>query len=417
MKKLLLWFIVATMLSVSMIALAEEPVVTLNAGTSEVEQAWGEKWVGKWNENHPEAQVRYELVPWADLNTKVMAYKAAGTPPDLAWYFVDQITEWHKMGILEPLDEWIGDTKDTFMDALLKPTSDIIYDGKIYGAPITVCNGALAVRKDILEQYEIDPASIKTWEDFKKVVATVTNPPNQFGTALMLAEPRMLALDAGWWAVSNGLDNIADFRPEKEENYIQLLQFFKDLKPYMPPAQTGWIHRDSQIAYVNGVMVMYPTASYFFGEIKPLAPEIMSPEKTIFIPMPYGPKLSKPNIALYTVGYVMFKDAPHKKEAAEFLKFWLSKDVINEFPMNLAPLKNLSVDDRVSVSSFGEDLRWFQEQCINVIKQSDTVGLKPVIPGEESYRIFDEEILRMFSQDIPAKETYDVLRKKITALQ
>jgi ABC-type glycerol-3-phosphate transport system substrate-binding protein len=321
------------------------------------------------------------------------------------------------MGILEPLDEWLGDAKDRFIDALVQPTGDVVLDGKIYGAPLTFCNGALAVRKDILEGLGIDPYSIKTWDDFKQVAEKVTQSPNQYATALMMAEPRMISLDVGWWAVSNGLDNIADFKPERKENYIQLLQFLSDLFPYMPPAQSGWIHRDSMTAYANGITTMYATASYFFGEIKPIAPDVMSDKQTILIPMPYGPKLKRPRIAIYTVGYVMFKDAEHKKEAAEFLKWWLSEEVLNEFPMNLAPLKGLAVDDRVRVSEYGEDLRWFQEQCFQVLNDSDTFGLKPVVPGEEIYRIFTEEMLKLYQKEVTPEQAYENMRKQIVPLQ
>lgn len=402
----------------SAMAAKDVEIITLNAGTSEVEQAWGFKWAKVWNQKHPDIRVKYELVPWPDLHTKVLTYIAAGTPPDLAWYFVDQITDWHKMGVLEPLDEWLGDSKYGYLDALLQPGSDNVFDGKMYGAPFTLCAGALAVRLDRLEEAGIDVESLKTWEDIKIAAKALTNPKeNQYATQVIIGEPRMVSLDVGWLAVGNNLSNIGDFRPERKENFLQLLHYLADLFPYMPPAQVGWVHRDSMISYAKGVVAMYPTASYFFGEIKPLAPDVMSKEKTRFIPIPYGPKRNSPLTTIYTVGYTMFKDAKHKKEAAEFLKFWISNEVQREFPMNLCPKKGVTVDDRVKYLSYGEEVRWFEEQFHRDILTQDTMGLKPVIPGEQTYRIFTNELIKLFRKQITPEQMYENVRKQVVPLQ
>ncbi|QPM68160.1 ABC transporter substrate-binding protein [Atribacter laminatus] len=402
-------------LILSMFAFAEDvEIVTLNAGTSEVEQKWGFQYVEEWNKNNPQMKVRYELVPWPDLHTKVMAYIAAGTPPDMAWYFMDQINEWHKMGVLEPLDEWLGDSKNEYLDALVNPGSDAYFDGKVYGAPFSLVASGLAVRRDLLEEKGLSPESIKTWDDFKNAVKVLTDPPNRYGTMIILGEPRMTSLDLGWWAVSNGLGSISDFNPEKKKNYIELLQFVVDLSPYMAPAQIGWIHRDSMTSFAQGLVGMYATASYFYGEIHPISADVMSEEKTVFIPLPYGPSMKSHSTPMYTVGYVMFKDAPHKKEAAEFLKYWVSDDVSKAFPMNLSPKKNVTIDDRTS--ALGEDVRWFENQWNKIIRETNGVGLKPVVPAEEIYRIFNEEIIKLFKGETTPEEAYDYLKANIEPL-
>lgn len=395
---------------------AQKPVeiVYLSAGTAEVEQAHDRKWVEEWNRTHPNIQVRYEVVAWADLFTKVMAYRAAGTPPDIAWYAPAQINEWYQMGLLEPLEEWLGEEKATFLDALTKPGSDIVYDGKMYGAPFCVVGRALVARKDKLEAAGINPNSIKTWDDYLRAVKATTAAPKQYGTMLSLAEPRLTAHHMEFYFPSNGLENIAQFDPKYRDKYIRTLRFIADLFPYMPPAQINWVHSDTVTAYANGTVALFPTGSYFQGDLMPVAPELMTPEKTIVLPMPYGPGRTKPVTSVYTVGYVMFKDSQHKKEAAEFLRFMVSDRVVNEWPMNLAPKKTLTVDDRVAV--LGERVRWWQEQWLHLLNTTEVIGLPQYIPAEETNRVFCAELVKLFRKQVTPEQAYESLQKQIVPL-
>ena len=56
-------------------------ITYLSAGTAAVEQEQNEKWVAEFNRTNPDIHVNYEVVSWADLPKKIMAYAAAGEPP------------------------------------------------------------------------------------------------------------------------------------------------------------------------------------------------------------------------------------------------------------------------------------------------------------------------------------------------
>lgn len=389
-------------------------ITYLSAGTAAVEQEQNEKWVAEFNRTNPDIHVKYEVVSWADLPKKIMAYAAAGEPPDVAWYGTNQINDWYHMGLLEPLDEWLGESKYEYFPFILSEDSSIVYDGKLYGAPFTLCGLALVARIDHLKEAGIDPQSIKTWDDFIDACQKTTKKPDQYGTLFSLGETRLTSHQAAGFWPANGLRNIVDFRDEVKDNYIELLRVLQDLVDYMPEAQMSWVHKDNIAAYATGTVSLFSTGSYFQGDLKPVAPEIMSPEKTIVLPMPHGEDASESVTTTYTVGYVMFKDSKHKKEAAEFIRFMTQPKVLAEWPMNLAPKSNVSLEDRVQ--AIGEEARWWQEAWLDLLENTKVVGLTPYSPSEEIEKIFSDELIKLFRKEVTPEQAYDSLRAKITKI-
>jgi ABC-type glycerol-3-phosphate transport system substrate-binding protein len=402
-------------------AVPEEPekeattVVYLSAGTADVEQDWNEKWVKEFNDTHDDIQIQYELVSWSDLLPKTAAMIAAGNPPDIAWYAPSQILEWYHGGLLEPLDEWIPEDLEEQLPPIKDPeASDIIYDGKYYGLPFCLAGRSFVVRKDILAEagYNADELMDWDWETFKEVAAAVTQPPEHFGTAIAFGEPRITASYATpAYFLTNGLEDLTDF--SDKEAYLESLQMIKDLFPYTPPAQVTWKHADTLTAYMNSVSVLHSTGSYFYGDIKRQSPDIMSDEKTAVLPFPTGPRMDKPVVPWYTVGWVMFEASENKEAAAEVLHFLGSKEAVNEWPMNMAPRVGLTLEDRIRVSEFGEDLRWWLEDWYWLMENTSPVKRPGYAPATEINKIFNEELLRLYNDETTVEETYENLKARI----
>ena len=412
---LLLMCLMVVSIGVPTVASSKKVEITyLSAGTAAVEQEQNEKWVNEFNRTNPNIHVNYEVVSWADLFKKVMAYTAAGEPPDIAWYGTNQIKDWYNMGILEPLDEWLGESKNEYFPFILADDSNVVYDGKLYGAPFTMCGLALVARQDYLQEAGIAPESIKTWADFADACRKTTKKPDQYGTLFSLGESRLTGHHAAGFWPANGLINIVDFRDEVKDDYIELLRVLQDTSDYMPEAQMSWVHKDNIAAYATGTVSLFSTGTYFQGDLKPVAPEVMSPEKSILLPMPHGENASESITSTYTVGYVMFKNSRYKKETAEFIRFMTQPKVLAEWPMNLAPKSNVTLEDRVQ--AIGEETRWWQEAWLNLLETTKVVGLTPYSPGEEVDKIFTDELIRLFRKEVTPEQAYDNLRTKITKI-
>lgn len=390
-------------------------VVYLSAGTADVEQDWNEKWVKDFNDTHDDIQIQYELVSWSDLLPKAAAMMAAGTPPDIAWYAPAQIKEWYLGGMLEPLDDWIKEDLEEQLEPIKNPaSSDIYYDGHYYGLPFCLAGRGIVIRTDILAEagYNTEELFDWDWETFKEVAAAVTKPPEQYAMEIAFGEPR---ITAGYATPSlmltNGLKDLTDFN--NREAYIESLQMIKDIFPYTPPAQVTWKHADTLTAYMNGVTVMHSTGSFFYGDIKRQAPEIMSEAKTAVLPFPRGPRLDAPVVPWYTVGWVMFKESKNKEAAAEVLHFLGSKQAVNEWPMNMAPRVGITLEDRIRVSEFGEDLRWWLDDWQTMMDTAIAVQRPGYAPSTEIDQIFAEELLRLYYDEITVEECFDNLKARI----
>lgn len=404
-------------LAVSVFAQNKTRIVYLSAGSAEVEQRHDQKWVEAFNASQDRIHVEYELVAWADLFTKLYAYIAAGEAPDVVWYAPTQINEWNKIGILEPLDEWLGEEKNTYLPHLLGDSSDVIFDGQMYGAPFTQAARAWVIRKDWLEEAGIDPASVRTWEDFRDAAAAITDPAaGRYALSFAMSEERIPTGAIHWYfAPGYGLNAVDDFREEKRDAYIEMLGMIQSLAPYMPPAQDAWTHRDTIISYVNGTVGMAMQGSFFQGDLAPLAPELAHPDVSVILANPSSPYTAEPTIAAYTVGYVMMNASRNKEAAAEFINFMTRSSTLKEWPMNVAPKIDVSIEDRVEV--LGEEVRWWEEAWADLLSgaSSELVAMVPYTPAGEINAITTAVLRDLLAERLTPEQAYESLRGQIEA--
>lgn len=415
-----LLFCVASVIVVQVFAGGEVPptrVVYLSAGTAEVEQEHDRKWVEAFNESQDEIYVDYELVSWADIFTRLYADIAAGNPPDVVWYGALQLNEWYKMGLLEPLDDWLGDAVGAYLPHLTAPGSDVVFDGKMYGAPFTQAARGVVVRRDWFEEAGVPPEEILTWDDLIEAAERVSDPARgRYATTIVLGEERMTA-DAlhHTYGPSHGLRNAVDFRDEMRGNYIAMLRTIQRLGTYMPSAQIGWAHRDNTVAYTNETVAITLQSSGFQGSIRDLAPEMADPSVTAVIAPPAGGSQKHPAISAYTVGYAMMEGSENKEAAAEFIRFMTQPTVAKEWPMNLSPHRDVTIEDRVD--ALGEHVRWWEEQWSALLTsdQVDVKAVRPYSPAGEINRIINRGITDLLVDDIAPEAVYEEMKRQVLA--
>jgi ABC-type glycerol-3-phosphate transport system substrate-binding protein len=110
----------------------------------------------------PDIKVNHEII--ADYDNTFYASLVAGAGlPDAAWIDSNAYQKLARTGQLTVLDEFLAPYKQDILPFLWEGG---LYQGKQYGAPRRYAPEVLWYRKDRFEEAQIDPATIKTWQDF-----------------------------------------------------------------------------------------------------------------------------------------------------------------------------------------------------------------------------------------------------------
>jgi multiple sugar transport system substrate-binding protein len=76
---------------------------------------------------------------------------------------------------------------DAFVPGMLQTFT---VDGNVYGIPVRMGGDVITYRSDVLKALNVDPASLKTWEDVYQVALKMTDKANsQYGWSMGLVEP------------------------------------------------------------------------------------------------------------------------------------------------------------------------------------------------------------------------------------
>jgi ABC-type glycerol-3-phosphate transport system substrate-binding protein len=89
----------------------------------------------------------------------------------------------------------------------------------------------------------------------------------------------------------------------------------------------------------------------------------------------------------------MFNSSKHKEETAKFLKFIASPEADNEFPMNISPVKEQSLDARVEAYKLYspnayQNVRGWYEAWNTVLAGADQAFADAYLPSAEINKIF-----------------------------
>ena len=153
---------------------AQEQEAEVQEKEPEPEAETGEITIWAWDENanvdmmesfmeqHPGITVKQETIMEYE-DTFFSSLVAGAGLPDAAWMDSHSYQKMARTGQLMPLDDYIAPYKDDIMPSLLEGAT---VNGHIYGVPRRFAPQVLWYRKDRFKEVGIDPASLKTWDDF-----------------------------------------------------------------------------------------------------------------------------------------------------------------------------------------------------------------------------------------------------------
>src|SRR5499426_1145024 len=136
--------------------------------------------IAEFEKKFPGFKVRQQALGWGDLNTKLLASLAAGSPPDLTHLNPFMTASLYTKGLLRPMDELIRALgENDIHEATLKLQ---YFDGKYYGVTHAMGATYFAERRDLREKKGIK--SPDTYADMLQVAAALTDDGKRWATQM-----------------------------------------------------------------------------------------------------------------------------------------------------------------------------------------------------------------------------------------
>jgi multiple sugar transport system substrate-binding protein len=293
-------------------------------GQSQAQQTTLNALVDQFNQSHPDIHVTATYQgAYSDLYKKVTAAIAAGTPPDLAVAYQNDVANYIQSGAVIPLDDLMNDPQIGFSQADLKDIYPSFIDrypqagNKVYSMAFMRSLEVMFYNADMLKAAGFDQPPA-TWDDFMKICQAVSKPPDTYCYELNTDASRF----AGW-VFSRGGDLLsADSKSVAFNSQAGLdsLTFLNDLFRKNYATVIGKAFQDQtdfslgKVAFTFGStagLPYYTQAIQQAGKVKDwgIAPE---PHTT-----------PQPSLDAYGPSVTIFKTTTEKERAAfTFLK-WL----------------------------------------------------------------------------------------------
>lgn len=273
--------------------------------------------VNRYNAGHVSSTVTMNVMPWADLMTKLLASYAVGQGPDIAAFHLQYLPQYVQAGLITPVDNIYGHG----IDAKVIPP-DLLRSLKIgshyYGAPANYATLMLYWNKDLFHKAGLSgpPTTVAQWQaDAVKLSHQGKN--TQYGIAL--ADHETIPM----WPILMWLNGGDVVTPDHKRSLLAA--------PKTVQAVSSWanlIHKD----YISPVGLSGAEADTLFQSQK-AAMEINGPWATAgytkahinydVAPVPAGPG---GRATLSDAVILVVNKASHNAAAAEsFLSWWNQK--------------------------------------------------------------------------------------------
>lgn len=296
---------------------------------------------------HPGVKIEAEALAWGDLEGKIMASLAAGSPPELAHGQPITCAALQAQGLLLPLDDVVQSIgEDNLWDHIKKVCRA---DGHYYGLVHAAGTSLLVYRKDWAAEKGLKAP--KTWDDLladaealtmdrdgdgKVDVYGMTIPGDNLFINILLGE---------LIKANGGVLFDADDKPQlTDPKMAEALEFLKRLAKFMPPGWEGQGYRET-FANMYGQKAAMMFQGYGRGAslIEQYAPKEMQSTDTFDVWVkPHGPSGDKPAAQVDEEPWMLFKDSAHPEEAKEFLKFFYKDEnyleYIQSVPIHFFPI-------------------------------------------------------------------------------
>jgi raffinose/stachyose/melibiose transport system substrate-binding protein len=236
-------------------------------------------------------------------------------------------------GVIEDITDQVKGYSDQVTPAALAAFSQ---GGRVYGLPIALSQVGFLYNKELMAKAKVDPNGIKTWDDLLGAVKALKAAGV---TPIVVGGADKWPLHFYWTHLAVRLGGKAGFEAAlrgenggfQSETYLKAGELFKQLVD-LQPFQNGFLgfKNPQAVGYFgDGKAAMTLAISVVYHQQRALAADKagLGEDRIGWFPFPTVPGgKGEPTDTLGGItGWLVTKGAP--KEAAEFLKFFISKDV------------------------------------------------------------------------------------------
>jgi multiple sugar transport system substrate-binding protein len=327
---------------------------------------------------NPGVKVEVEGLAWGDLEGKIMASLAAGSPPELSHGQPITCSALQAKGLLLPLDDVVKALGEANIWEQVRRVCRV--DGKQYGLVHAAGTSLLIYRKDLANKLGLKPP--KTWADLVANAKALTldtkgtGKPDIYGITIPGDNLFINILLGELIKANGGILFDKQNRPQvTSKQMLETLDFLKELMRYAPPGWEGHGYLDT-FANLYGQKASMMFLGYGRGAslIEKGAPKEMANADTFDVWLkPHGPSGKEPAVQVDEEPWMLFKGSKNPAEAVEFLKFFYQKENYLEYiqtvPIHLFPItKSLRSDKDYQATPMIQ--RWkswieVQEQYLN----------------------------------------------------
>ncbi|NPV87285.1 MAG: extracellular solute-binding protein [Anaerolineae bacterium] len=374
----------------------------------------------QWKKRYPNGKINWELIGWGEIDQKTPAFVMANEPVDITYNWGGATENWCNAGFLVPLDgqmpKWWMDTR--IPDILKPPANDLCSDGRLVMAALGYENQGLIIRKDLMEQAGVDPASMGSYDG---LLAGLRKIAEKSG----IAKPYALKMGADYsvmdsitffW-LSNGL-TFGDFREDGSEKqaWIEAATFVKGLMDLSPEACLNWNWSECEQAYATGEIAAVEHGTWYFGVGRALDPDgkIVNAEKTTILPYPYGPSSPQqsPFHSFSCTGFYLLKTSPEKnRRAAIDLMAILSetRTVWHHSDGTIPPTTDWTSADRLEFA-YDKTIEWWWKAWEDVVKATRTIPYQGFLARDEITGAAFPQMVSLFRSEITPEQLYTQMR-------
>ncbi|MFD3334547.1 ABC transporter substrate-binding protein [Streptomyces sp. NPDC058700] len=282
--------------------------------------------VQEWNAAHPDVQIDYVQGSWDSVHDQLLTSFEGGEAPDIIHDASDDLADFAYGGHLADLRALLPERLRADIPARSWETTT--FGGGIYGVPFLQEPRVIIANREILESSGVrvpTPDKPWTWPEFRQIAQDVTRSmgPGRYAVAWPLKEPVSVSLNLGLSAGGRLFHREADGRVTVRFTEADAVvpgtihdQVVTDRTA--PRTTLGSGGSDTLPGFFAGKYAMVPLGFAYRQQIAQQAPDGF--EWTV-LPAPAGSAGPTQGVSPQTLSIA--EDSPYKKEAVEFLDFFL----------------------------------------------------------------------------------------------
>ncbi|MBP1703814.1 MAG: putative transporter substrate binding protein [Chloroflexi bacterium] len=337
-------------------------------------------------------KVAVDFVGWAEIHDKTVTTLASGGGGyDIVFIPSANVVEFASGGWFEPIDDVIpADQRDQWLQTVLDLYT---YEGSLIANPWYSGGAHMAYNKDILTAAGVDPASIKTWDDFMNACKTIKETgAAEFCFSPSAKYPGEFYYNVGSIVAAMGGEFFdADGNPVFQDDGMTLkaFQLMKDGidNGYFDPAGVALDDYETLIEFGTGktAFLLDSTWSVTNANRNPDVSQILDKVGYILIP---GEGSQTSGGYLYAGGLGILKTSENKEVAKQFLQYLTQEEAQKQHAIDGA-----NMPTRVALfkdAEFPPQFTWFEEWRRSLATATQEVMTATKTPEEAVQWLVDE---------------------------